>query len=85
MRPERLKQEGGVVESGVVFQAERTVYKEILKWQTVWLVQGSEGGWCAWSPVKDRECGWHEMKLDRWVEARSCRDLEAVVMCLGLF
>lgn len=33
--------------------------------------------------MKDGECGWCEMKLDRWVEARSCRDLEAVVMHLG--
>lgn len=58
LRPERLKQEGGaVMESGVVFQAERTAYNEILKWQTVWLVQDSEGGWYAWSTVKDERRG----------------------------
>ena len=45
------------MESEVVFQAERTAYKEILKWQTVWLVQDSEGGWYAWSTVKDGRWG----------------------------
>lgn len=34
-------------------------------------------------PVRTGECGWCEMRLDRWPEARSRGDLEAVVTSLG--
>lgn len=39
------------------------------------LLKGGEGG--------TGECGWCEMRLDRWPEARSRGDLEAVVTSLG--
>lgn len=75
LRAEGLKQEVGVGDgSRVVLQA------EMLRWERAWPLQG----WCAWSTVKDRECGWDE-KSDWWVEARSCRDLEAVLMHLDFF
>ena len=50
------------MESGAVFQAERTTYAEPLNWDRASLAPGSEGDGCAWSTAKDGECGWREMK-----------------------
>ena len=64
--------------------AERTTQRSSSGRGLGWFT-GEKGGWSAGSPMEDRECGWHEMKLDRWTEARSRRDLQAVLMSLGSF
>lgn len=62
----------------VVFQIERTVYAETLKWQGgSGLLKGGKGGSCAWA------CERWVVRLERWLEATSRRELEAVVTSLG--
>lgn len=46
------------------------------------LLKGGEGGCCSWAR-ESGQCGWCETRLDRWLEARSRRDLEAVAASLG--
>lgn len=67
----------------VVFQLERTVYAETLKRQGGSACSREGRGAAVPGPVRTGECGWCEMRLDRWPEARSRGDLEAVVTSLG--
>lgn len=44
------------------------------------LLRGQKGGLCAWSCDRWGAC-FSEVKSERWEEARSCKNLEAVVAC----